>query len=248
MTSGFRDQTPVRTGGGKSPFGARIERRTTAPEVAQAAADWLASRIRHLSDAQSTVSIAFSGGKTPQTMLELLVRHPLPWDQVHVYQVDERCVEAADPRRNALQLLTTVAPVLETLGLGDRLHLMPIEASDPEASRVAALSMMAAVPQHRFDLVHLGLGDDGHTASLVPGDAVLQVNDADVALTQRYQGTQRVTLTYPALLRAGAVCWIATGSAKAPMVKRLLASDPNIPAGRLGALPGALFVDAEAWS
>jgi 6-phosphogluconolactonase len=203
--------------------------------------------------------VAFSGGKTPQTMLEALVRHRMPWQQIHVYQVDERCVSATDQRRNAHQLLATVAPVLESLGLGNHLHLMPIDPShsaDPAdqagsldlvASLAQFRSQVAQLPNGRFDLVHLGLGDDGHTASLIPGDEVLHVTDADVALTGLYQDTRRLTLTYPSLQRAGAVCWLTTGASKAPMVERLMHGDHSIPAGLLSHKAGALFVDDAAW-
>ena len=84
-----------------------------------------------------------------------------------------------------------------------------------------------------LDLVHLGLGPDGHTASLVPGDPVLDVTDADVALTGVYQGRRRMTLTYPILNRARRILWLVTGSEKAGPLVRLRQGDPSIPAGRV---------------
>jgi 6-phosphogluconolactonase len=246
MTSGSTDQTPVRTSGPQLPFGARIEVRSTPNDAAQAAADWIATMISTLAATQPTVNVAFSGGKTPQTMLEALIRHPMPWDQIHVYQVDERCVADTDPRRNAHQLLATVAPVLEAVGLGNHLHLMPIDPADLTTSLTRARVQVGQLSSPRFDLVHLGLGDDGHTASLIPGDDVLQVSDADVALTGLYQDTRRLTLTYPVLLQAHSICFLATGASKAPMVARLIAGDQSIPAGQLHHRPGALFVDSSA--
>ncbi len=235
------DQTPVRT---IDRFGPRIEIRPTPADVAAAAAHWLATNIRTLAATQPQVSIAVSGGRTPQAMLQQLVRHQLPWDQVLVYQVDERCVPLTDERRNAHQLLSTVAPVLRERGLLSHLRLLPVladERIDGHPSQIA--TYLADLPSRRFDIVHLGLGDDGHTASLVPDDAVLSVTDAPIARTGDYQGTQRFTLTYPSLLAATQLCWVATGESKAPMVARLIAGDRSIPAGSLAQQPGVLFTD-----
>ncbi len=253
----------------------RVEIKSTSDAAANACAAWLAARIQTLSAAQSTVSLAFSGGKTPEAMLTALAHHNIPWGQIHIFQVDERCVPLADPRRNAHQLLTTLQPVLASHGVADHLHLLPVpdllspdllsqvgtesakSAENSTASpkhRIAAKDAVAAATETFrsftggiLDIVHLGLGDDGHTASLVPGDSVLQSTDADIAVTAgSYQGTQRMTLTYPALQRARALCWLATGPTKAPMIARMLAKDPTIPAGALGHHAGVVFCDAAA--
>ena len=112
---------------------------------------------------------------------------------------------------------------------------MPVESADLDeaAARYAQTLVDVAGSPPVLDLVHLGLGSDGHTASLVPGDPVLDVTDADVALTGVYQGRRRMTLTYPVLNRARRVLWLITGEDKAAMLVRLRRGDPAIPAGRV---------------
>ena len=97
-----------------------------------------------------------------------------------------------------------------------------------------------------LDLIQLGLGADGHTASLIPADPVLGVRDRDVALTGVYQERRRMTLTYPGLARAGAILWLVTGSEKRTALSQLLARDPGIPAGRVTTADQVLFCDAGA--
>ena len=119
---------------------------------------------------------------------------------------------------------------------------MPVEAGELEA---AAAAYAAGVPE-RIDLVHLGLGDDGHTAALVPGDPVLEVDDRLVALTGEYRGRRRMTLTYPALARAEQLLWLVTGADKADPLARLLAGDRSIPAGRVTAGRSLVVADRAA--
>lgn len=228
-------QTAVR------PPGQRVEVRGTDAAAARAAATYIAREIRLASENAPRVTVAFSGGRTPEVMLRQLALHDVPWSRVHAFQVDERVVAIDDPRRNAHQLRNTIGRLL-----GDRLHLIAAVAGDDpsEVARLASLTMHAVLGENgAFDIVHLGLGDDGHTASLVPGDDSLTVADRAYAPTGLYQGTRRVTLTYPVLRRAALVCWLATGASKAPMATRLLAQDPSIPAGLLAAVPGVLFTD-----
>ena len=160
----------------------------------------------------------------------------MPWAQVTIYQVDERVAPDGDPDRNLTHLLDS---------LPDRtaeVRAMPVEAKDLEA---AAAAYARSLPD-RFDLVHLGLGPDGHTASLVPGDAVLEVADRDVALTAPYQGRRRMTLTYPVLDRAREVLWLVTGEDKVDALRRLRAGDRSIPAGRIDAPRQLVIADAAA--
>ncbi len=190
--------------------------------------------------------LACSGGETPWAMLEVLRRRALPWDHIYVAQVDERIAPADDPRRN----LTRLRDILVTHGplSASNLIAMPVDAADPEAACVAyesALEAVAGTPM-RLDLVQLGLGSDGHTASLVPGDPVLEVRARDVALTQPYQGTRRMTLTYPALNRARARLWLVTGEHKRSALAALLSGHGSTPAAQVADDASTLVTDIAA--
>lgn len=182
-------------------------------------------------------ALAVSGGRTPWVMFAALAREDVPWSEVAIYQVDERIAPDGDPDRN----LTHLRQSLPGAGL-ERLVPMPVTDPDVEA---AAAAYAKRLPE-RLDLVHLGLGDDGHTASLVPGDPVLGVTDRDVALTGEYMGRRRMTLTYPVLERAEEVLWLVTGAEKAGPLARLLAGDESIPAGRVRAARALVLADSAA--
>jgi 6-phosphogluconolactonase len=167
---------------------------------------------------------AISGGETPIPMFRKLSELDLPWHLIDTWQVDERTAPLGDPDRNRT-MLSQVLPE----GLLSRVRWMPVEEADPEA---AAIRYEATLPD-RFDLVHLGLGADGHTASLVPGDPALGVRERDVAVTGPYRGHRRMTLTYTGLARAARAGWIVTGSEKREALTKLLAGDPSIPASRV---------------
>ena len=214
--------------------------------AARAAAERLAALAREAVQARGRFTVALSGGHSPWHMLEAWAALDTPWAGVHVFQVDERVAPAGDPDRNATHIgesLLARAPIPRA-----QVHLMPVEASDlaAAAARYAeTLAAVAAAPPV-LDLVHLGLGPDGHTASLVPGDPVLDVAGADVALTGPYQGHRRMTLTYPALDRARRVLWLVTGEDKPAMLARLRAGDRAIPAGRIRSDAAEVFADAAA--
>lgn len=201
--------------------------------VARQAAAIIAAEARATVAAHGRFVLAISGGRTPWLMLRALANEEVPWAGVHVVQVDERVAPAGHPDRNLAHLresLLAHAPLSS-----DQIHAMPVNASDLEAAAARyALTLQAiAGSPPVLDLVHLGLGSDGHTASLVPGDPVLDVTDRDVALTEVYQKRRRMTLTYPILNRSRHILWVITGSEKVPMLARLCDGDLSIPAGRV---------------
>ena len=225
----------------------KIEVLADAGAVAEAAARFIAADARAAVAARGRYVVAVSGGTTPWVMLRALARQDVPWHAVHLLQVDERVAPAGDPVRNLTHLhesLREHAPLAVA-----RIQAMPVEAADLEAAaaRYALLLTELAGTPAVLDLVHLGLGPDGHTASLVPGDPVLDVSAVDVALTTRmYQGTRRMTLTYPALDRARRVLWLVTGAEKVGLLARLQAGDRSIPAGRVRADHALVLADRAA--
>jgi len=211
----------------------KIEILADADAVAKEAAAIIAAEARAAVAARGRFIMAVSGGHTPWQMLRALADEEVPWAGVHIVQVDERVAPTGDPDRNYTHLRESL---LEHAPLRpEQIHAMPVESPDLElaAARYAlTLRELAGTPPV-LDLAHLGLGPDGHTASLVPGDAVLNVTDADVALTEVYQGRRRMTLTYPMLNRSRRVLWLVTGSDKVGMLERLHGGDVSIPAGRV---------------
>jgi len=224
----------------------RIDALADADAVARAGAALTAAEARTAVAARGRFIVAFSGGHTPWQMLRALADEEVPWPGVHVVQVDERVAPAGDPDRNLTHLresLLAHCPLRP-----EQIHPMPVEAADLEAAiRRYALTLedIAGAPAV-LDLAHLGLGPDGHTASLVPGDPVLDVTDADVSLTGLYQGRRRMTLTYPALNRARRIVWLITGREKADMLERLCRGDRSIPAGRIDQHQALVLADHEA--
>jgi len=217
-----------------------------ADAVAQEAAQVIAAEARSAVAARGRFIVAVSGGRTPWQMLRALAAEDVPWNGVHVVQVDERIAPAADPDRNLTHLRESL---LEHAPLPpEHIYAMPVEAADLEAaarSYARILEKIAGNPPV-LDLAHLGLGPDGHTASLVPGDPVLNVTDRDVALTGFYQKRRRMTLTFPALNRARRILWVVTGAQKAPMLVRLRDGDLSIAAGRIGREQGLVLADQPA--
>jgi 6-phosphogluconolactonase len=210
-----------------------IEVFDSADSVAQRAAAIIATEASASVVARGRFLMAVSGGHTPWLMLRALGNMEIPWPAVHVVQVDERVAPYGHPDRNLTHLRESLldhAPLFPV-----QIHDMPVESPDLEAAAVQyaeTLRQIGGSPPV-LDLVHLGLGPDGHTASLVPGDPVLNVEDADVAVTGPYQGRRRMTLTYPIINRSRRVLWVVTGSEKVQMLHRLLDGDESIPAGRV---------------
>ena len=193
-----------------------------AAEVARTCADAVAIRGQAL--------VAFSGGETPWLMLRELCHFDLPWQKIFVAQVDERVASRGDARRN----FTRLEQILVREGPLPPGQLLPMPVESEELAMAATdyqavLETRGGMPL-QLDLVQLGLGTDGHTASLVPGDAVLHVNDRDVAVTSDYQGLRRMTLTLPAINRTRRRLWLVTGASKNARLGELLAGAGDTPA------------------
>lgn len=211
----------------------KIQSFADAEAVAREGARIIAAEARASVAARGRFVAAFSGGHTPWVMLGALGDEDVPWKDFHLVQVDERVAPAGDKDRNLTHLQSSL---LSHVPLHpEQIYAMPVESPNLElaaASYALKLQEIAGSPA-LIDLVHLGLGPDGHTASLVPGDPVLEVTDRDVAVTGVYQGRRRMTLTYPILNRARRVLWIVTGEEKTGMLVRLRDGDRSIPAGRI---------------
>lgn len=208
-----------------------------AVELASSGAAAVVEAARSAIARSGEFTFAVSGGTTPRAMFAVLADRGMPWDSTTIYQVDERMAPAGDPDRNLTHLTEALA------GAPARILAMPVEDPDPETG---ARAYARQLPD-RLDLVHLGLGSDGHTASLVPGDTVLDVVDRAVALTGSiYQGHRRMTLTYPALARAGRLLWLISGASKADALSRLLTDDTTIPAGRVHGVASTVMADRDA--
>ena len=214
--------------------------------VAGAAAAIIADAARAAVTSRGRFIMALSGGRTPWLMLRALAARELPWGRVHVFQVDERLAPTGDPDRNFAHLRASLldhAPLLP-----EHVHAMPVEAAelDRAAEQYArTLREVAGLPPV-LDLIHLGLGPDGHTASLVPGDPVLDVTDADVAVTASYRGRRRMTLTFPIINRARLVLWLVTGREKAEALVRLRDGDRSIPGSRVSQKGALVLADRAA--
>jgi 6-phosphogluconolactonase len=211
----------------------KIEVLSDPESVAQRAAATIAVDARTAVVERGRFVMALSGGHTPWIMMRALAGENVPWKHLCVVQVDERVAPAGDPDRNLTHLRESL---LEHAPLRpEQIYAMPVEFDDlnAAAARYAHILEEIAGSPPVLDLVHLGLGPDGHTASLVPGDPVLEVTDADVALTGVYAGRRRMTLTYPIINRSRSILWIVAGSEKAGMLARLRNGDGSIPAGRV---------------
>jgi 6-phosphogluconolactonase len=225
----------------------RLEIVDSPDAAAAAAAAFIAALVRDSVARRPLFTMALSGGSTPVSMLDALAVADLPWESVHIFQTDERVAPPGDPDRNLTQLRTHLVD-----RLGDRpagVYPMPVE--DPAGLEAAALAYGAQLREITgapsvLDLVHLGLGDDGHTASLVPGDPVLDVTVADVGCTGLYHGRSRMTLTFPVLERARCIVWLVTGMTKADVLARVVAGDTTTPAGRVARHNAILFADRAA--
>lgn len=224
----------------------RIEVLPNDDSVAREGAAFIAAQARAAVASRGQFTLAVSGGRTPWLMLRDLTKEDVPWHAVHVLQVDERIAPAGDPDRNLMHLTENL---LKHIPLRpDQVHPMPVELPDPTeaAARYSQLLWDVVGAPLELDLVHLGMGPDGHTASLIPGDPVLEMLDKPVGVTGFYQGRRRMTLTYPVINRARCILWIVTGAEKAQPLARMVSGDQTLPAGRVSQDAAVLLADRDA--
>ncbi|MBW4030131.1 MAG: 6-phosphogluconolactonase [Acidobacteria bacterium] len=202
-------------------------------ELARHGARVIAAHARDAVTARGRFTMAVSGGHNPWTMFRELTSCDVPWGQTQIFQVDERVAPRGDRDRNLTYLEDSLR------GVDADIVAMPVEDDDLDAAAARYEQRLPA----RFDLIHLGLGPDGHTASLVAHDPVLEVNDRMVALTGPYQGRRRMTLTYRALARGEQLLWLITGEEARSALTLLLAGDATIPAGRVHAAHSLVMTD-----
>jgi 6-phosphogluconolactonase len=216
-----------------------------ARRAAAYAADLIERAVQAAVSARGQAAVALSGGAGPGPMFDALAAAPLPWSAVHVFQVDERVAPAGDPDRNA----TAQAAALAATELpAEHLHLLPVEAADLDDAAVRYEAELASVCDGVLDCVHLGMGPDGHTASLFPGDALLDERERLVAATAgEHLGRRRMTLTLPAFDRARSIVWLVTGSDKGAALRGVLAGDPALPAGRVPSDRSVVVCDRAAY-
>lgn len=218
----------------------------SAEDVAKEAAIFISDRIRENIIKKGHFALAISGGRTPWAMIKELAKEDLPWEKVFLFQVDERIAPNAHPDRNLTQLFKAI----EGTKLVLRLNIFPmrVNAEDlDEACEEYESHINRMTENGKLDLIHLGIGTDGHTASLVPNDSVLEIKEKGVALTDsEYQGRKRMTLTYPLINHAEKILWVVTGEEKAEMLDRLLHQDPSIPAGRIDQHHAIVFTEESA--
>jgi 6-phosphogluconolactonase len=205
--------------------------------AARATAEVIADRARRAVAERGAFTLALSGGSGPWQAFRLLADLDVPWGASEIFQVDERVAPPGDDDRNLTHLQESLPPAAVA-----RMRPMPVEADDLEAAAAEYASLLPA----QFDLIHLGLGPDGHTASLIPGDPVLDVSDRTVAITGEYQGRRRMTLTYPPIDGARELLWLVNGDSKFEALEKLLAGDPSVPAGRVRAVRSLVIADPAA--
>ena len=204
--------------------------------AASEAAAWLARQLRNAVARRGLATVALSGGSTPALMLAALAELAVPWEATTVFQVDERVAPDGDPDRNS----TLLEPLRSC---GAAISLMPVTAADLKS----ASRQYAALLPERLDVVHLGVGDDGHTASWPPGDPVIHAGGL-VAVSGEYKGRVRMTLTVAAVNAARHRLALATGSAKATIIERWMLHDHALPIDRVSRTNTLVVLDQQAAS
>ncbi|MEX2122559.1 MAG: 6-phosphogluconolactonase [Woeseia sp.] len=219
-----------------------------AAGAAQAAAEFIARRLTLAIEARARATLAISGGRSPWKMFECLAGHGVEWSAVHVFQVDERIVPVDHAERNWKRFLES--PLSRRIRDANR-HPMPVAMVEKEDAELAigdysrTLNDFAGAPPV-LDVVHLGIGADGHTASLFADDAPLHDTRHWVGVSRRHEGHRRLTLTLPVLNRAQSVVWFAVGASRRAVLARLHAGDPEIPASHVQRERAVCFTDLAA--
>jgi 6-phosphogluconolactonase len=217
-----------------------VEVVTDPQQLAERVAERLAEHIRSAVDLRGMAIVGLSGGPVPPPMFRRLAAMYLPWESVHLFQIDERVAPDGDPDRNAVAIETELLSRTPAMG-----HLMPVTAADLDAAAAEYAELLQGLAEGVLDVTHLGLGDDGHTASLIPGDPVMKITDQDVAVTDEYRGRRRMTLTYPAINRSRAIVWEVTGADKREAVKAVLGGG-DVPGAQISQDNAVLVVTADA--
>jgi len=213
-----------------------------ADAAGRAAAACIARHLDAAVSSRGRATLAISGGRSPWGMLDQLAALAVDWKSVHLFQVDERIAGRDDAARNWNRFLA--GALAQRIPAGNR-HPMPVEIADPDAaadSYAGTLADWAGEPPE-LDVVHLGLGADGHTASLFAGDSPLGETLRPVAASRLHDGYRRLTLTLPALAGARCIIWFAVGAARRAALARLLDGDAAIPAGRVRRDRAVCFTD-----
>ena len=216
-----------------------------APEAELAAAAFIAQTLALAIEARGSATLAISGGRSPWRMFDRLSVEEVGWGRLHLFQVDERIVPAGDPERNWSHFVK--GPLAARIPARN-LHPMPVELDDVEQAvgrYSATLAQWAGVPP-RLDVVHLGIGQDGHTASLFADDVLLEDRRHWVGVSRPYQGHRRLTLTLPVLNAARTVVWFSVGSGRRAILERLQAADPGIAASHVRRERAVVFTDQDA--
>jgi 6-phosphogluconolactonase len=223
-----------------------VRRHPDVGGLALAAAELiLADCQQALATRSSYYTIGLSGGRTPAHLFRALAGLPMPWSRVHIFQVDERVAPADSEDRNLTRLSDCLLDHVDIPSAN--VHPMPVESEDiASACRRYEDELQRVTDGQALDMLQLGLGDDGHTASLAPEDPILDVTDRAIWHVASFNGLPRMSMTYPLINRASRRMWLAVGAAKADMCSRLVASDHTIPAGRVASENAVLLVDDAA--
>ena len=211
----------------------------------RAAAEFIARQLAAAVRERGRATLAISGGRSPWGMLDELAAQAVAWESVHLFQVDERIAPPDDEARNWKRFL---AGVLARQVPPENRHPMPVEIEAPDAAADAysrTLAEWTGQPPE-LDVVHLGIGADGHTASLFSGDSPLEERKRLVAASRRHEGYRRLTLTLPALAGARSIVWFAVGAARRDVLNRLFDGDTSIPASRVRRDRAVCFTDLAA--